>query len=267
MSNTDSREPTRNLLKQLYESGVREETDRVAAESVLRISVQYRTAGTILCTPGQERELAAGFCLNEGLIRQAADLLEVSFSEENQEVSVYVSNVAETAVTDFFARKAKPPALNGASDLLDGLPRLPSDPPGFPGFSPEFIHDCRRKTEEKQVLFPETGGTHVAALFRRDGALLSLAEDVSRHNAMDKAAGTLLLENSLKNAYLGYVSSRAGFEMVHRAVRAGLKILACTSAPTDLAVRAAEHSGLTLIGFARPGRFSIYAGFERILAP
>jgi FdhD protein len=118
--------------------------------------------------------------------------------------------------------------------------------------------------QEKQHVFPLTGGTHAAGIFSAEGELLSLSEDVGRHNALDKAIGKLLFGKDINKAAVGVLSSRLSFEMVQKAARLGVEILCGASSPTSLAIELAKTANLTLIGFLREHRGNVYTSPERI---
>ena len=120
--------------------------------------------------------------------------------------------------------------------------------------------------ESRQPVFYATGGTHAAGLFDGEGRLLALSEDVGRHNALDKAIGRVLFEEKEGKAKAAVLSSRLSYEMVQKAARLGVEIIAGASAPTSLAIELAQQLDMTLIGFLRPGAANIYTVPERIAA-
>jgi FdhD protein len=131
--------------------------------------------------------------------------------------------------------------------------------------SPDFLYALPEKLQQRQSIFSKTGGLHAAALFAADGSLVMVAEDIGRHNATDKLVGALLRGDRLPfGESVLMVSGRAGFEIVQKAYRAGVPILASVSAPSSLAVELAETAGVTLVGFLREQRFNVYTGQERI---
>jgi FdhD protein len=132
-------------------------------------------------------------------------------------------------------------------------------------FDPEMLCQLPPKLRETQAVFGRTGGLHAAALFGPGGELLVLREDIGRHNAVDKAIGWALLGGRLPlSGHVLMVSGRGGFEIVQKALAAGIPLLASVSAPSSLAVQLARELGLTLVGFLRGRRFVIYSGEERI---
>ena len=144
-------------------------------------------------------------------------------------------------------------------DLLSGAPSI--DP-----VSPSLLARLAETLRTKQELFRETGGAHAALLSDEEGRILSFAEDMGRHNALDKAIGVALMADTLAHARIGILSSRSSFEMVQKALRAGLSVLCGVSAPTSLAVDMARRFHLTLVGFLRGSEMTIYTGAERITA-
>ena len=132
-------------------------------------------------------------------------------------------------------------------------------------YSHELVLGLPDKLLQHQQLFSETGGLHAAAVFDIEGSVFCVREDVGRHNAVDKVVGCLLQDNRLPANDLGLlVSGRASFELMQKALVAGLPTLAAVSAPSSLAVALAKEYGMTLVGFLRNGKFNIYAGEERI---
>ena len=247
--------------------------DYLAAEEPLEIRVGDEPLSVTMRTPGSDLELAAGFLLTEGLIirrEQIVSLEHVVQDGEANRGNVARAVLAPESAPDFEKMRrhffaASSCGICGKASI-DAVRAHALEPP-----NPEFRLDAEvlvRLPDElraSQAVFGRTGGLHAAALFDAKGQLLVLREDIGRHNAVDKVIGWALLENRvpLSNAVL-MVSGRGGFEIVQKAIVAGLPIVASVSAPSSLAVQLARELGLTLIGFLRGRRFVIYAGEERI---
>ena len=153
----------------------------------------------------------------------------------------------------------------GKSSIDAVRQRLPSRPEASTHFSAEMLCTLPDRLRSEQALFQRTGGLHAAALFDAKGELIVLREDIGRHNAVDKVIGWALLQGKLPlKQHLCLVSGRGGFEIVQKALMAGIPLLASVSAPSSLAVQLAREMGMSLIGFLRGNRFVIYSGEQRV---
>lgn len=247
--------------------------DYLAAEEPLEIRVGKDPLSVTMRTPGHDLELAAGFLFTEGLVQQRAQIItldeEPRDGEENRGNIVRVELAPESTPDfekmrrHFFA--ASSCGICGKASI-DSVRARTLEPPN-PDFrlDPEVLVRLPEALRASQAVFGRTGGLHAAALFDASGGLLVLREDIGRHNAVDKVIGWALLENRvpLGQAVL-LVSGRGGFEIVQKAIVAGLPVVASVSAPSSLAVQLARELHLTFIGFLRGRRFVIYAGEERI---
>jgi FdhD protein len=216
-------------------------------------------------TPGDDYDLAAGFLFTEGLIRSANDIEAVRHwgSPNVVRVSLREGVRIDAAKLDRHFYTTSSCGVCGKTSieaLRVGAKALPASPPA----AADLIHRLPIALEERQSTFHLTGGLHGAAVFDRSGAMLRVREDLGRHNAVDKVIGSLFLEGAtpLTGAML-MVSSRASFELVQKAVVAGITLLAAVGAPSSLAVELAREFNLTLLGFVRDGRFNVYAGEVR----
>ena len=248
-------------------------SDVAAVEEPLEIRLQGTPFIVTMRTPGADAELAAGFLLSERIIERAADLLSIRHCTDTPDadnvLNVMLSGAAADALEWRFAER-RHVAVNSAcgvcgrqsiDDLMQAVRRVRSPlqvPAALIAALPERLRDAQR-------VFDATGGLHAAALFDASGTLLVAAEDVGRHNAVDKVIGSQLLHERvpLHDAIL-FVSGRTSFEIVQKAVMAGIPIVAAVSAPSSLAIELARDAGVTLIGFVRDGTFNVYACRDRI---
>lgn len=253
-------------------------SDELATEEPLELRLvagnEHRTIAVTLRTPGNDFELAAGFLFGEGVIQRRSEIKRIAYCvEEGQEqlyniVSVELRSQAlprlPTLERHFFTTSAC--GLCGKASIESLSARGLSPVSGDSTISAKVLQELPEKLRKAQQLFDLTGGLHAAALFDLEGNLIALRKDIGRHNAMDKLVGWALLEGKLPLAQcIVVVSGRASFELVQKALAAGIPIFASVSAPSNLAVDLAASFGMTLAGFLRGERFNVYAHPERIL--
>jgi FdhD protein len=222
-------------------------------------------------TPGHEAELAVGFLRTEGLIDDRAKVVGIELgdpgthAQPDDEVTVRLAapfDATRVAERHFVATASC--GICGKASLDEVEVRCDPIAPG-PVVAPSTLLALPDRLREAQSVFEATGGLHAAGLFDADGRLVALREDVGRHNALDKLVGSQLLAGALPlRDRIVLVSGRASFELVQKAAVAGAPILAAVSAPSDLAVEAADRLGLTLVGFLRGDGFNVYAHPERV---
>jgi FdhD protein len=224
-------------------------------------------------TPGHDEELAIGFLVSEGLLVPAdLDGLTVEVGDPGavatpeNEMTVRIGRRFDPASIPARALVASASCgICGKASLDDVAVRCDALPPG-PRVEGAIIAALPERLRAGQAVFERTGGLHAAGLFDAAGTLLAVREDVGRHNALDKLIGAAALAGELPlHDRLLAVSGRVSFEIVQKAAVAGIPVVAAVSAPTDLAVEAAERVGMTLAGFVRDGGFNLYAGEERII--
>jgi FdhD protein len=257
-------------------SGREAAVDRAATEEPLEIRLHDRPFAVIMRTPGADRELAAGFLLAERVIRGADDLGTIKHCVDGEVAAENIVNVTLTngsaAGLDQLLAGRRQVMTNSSCGLCGRLTieSLASDmaPIASAWTVPAAtIATLPVRLRARQAVFDETGGLHAAGLFSRDGELVDVAEDVGRHNAVDKIVGRMLMREALPlSDHLICVSGRTSFEIVQKAVFAGIPILAAVSAPSSLAIELAQQCGITLVGFVRGDSFNIYTHPERIEA-
>ncbi|RIL03969.1 MAG: formate dehydrogenase accessory sulfurtransferase FdhD [Proteobacteria bacterium] len=249
--------------------------DPVAVEEPLELRLVRAGASTPLAvtmrTPGHDRELAAGFLYAEGLADAPADFVAIRAADAGGRENA--AEIELRAELDLAARAQTRSFLSTAACGVCGKTAIesifakgvPLTEPGHPRIARAVLESLPARMREAQRNFARTGGLHAAALFDAHGALVVLREDVGRHNAVDKVVGERLLAGAvpLRDGVL-VLSGRAGFEIVQKAARAGIPVVAAIGAPSSLALRTAERSGMTLVGFLRRGRFNLYTAPERI---
>lgn len=250
--------------------------DLVAVEEPLEIRIGDRPISITMRTPGNDNELAAGFLFSEGIVRNRTDIKAIRRGESNGNPRQAANSVIvdlDPAVPieldrlqrHFYTTSSCGVCGKASIEALE-VQGCPIAPRGRPSISASVISGLPAALRESQPVFERTGGLHAAALFDASGTLLSVREDVGRHNAVDKLIGAEFLESRTPlHDRIALVSGRTSFELVQKCVVAGIPILAAVGAPSSLAVEAARRFGMTLIGFVRGARFNIYADCERIL--
>lgn len=265
----------------------REFTDVLAVEEPLEIRLGFadgthKAVSITMRTPGDDAELAAGFLFTEGIIKTPEQIKQIRHcglkigkaSGTVDRAAALNSNtirvdLASDASVDlkklerhFYTTSSCGVCGKSSIEALrSGAEKIPD---GFV-VDRELIHKLPALLRESQDVFDRTGGLHASALFDANGKLDIVREDVGRHNALDKVIGRKFLDGRTPlNDRVLLVSGRASFEIVQKALMAGIPILAAVGAPSSLAVELAKEFGMTLIGFVRDGRFNIYCGEERI---
>lgn len=250
--------------------------DSLAIEEPLEIRLGYalkgrrytKTLAITMRTPGQDEELAVGFLLSEGILHQASQLQEVHAPGPN-EVHVDLTNDAEVdwprLERHVYTTSSCGVCGKTSLEALATMPRsaLPLNQPKLPA---SVVHTLPATLRQQQAVFSKTGGLHAAALFDSEGRLLLVREDIGRHNAVDKLVGHELLARRVPlSGGVLLVSGRASFELMQKALMAGIPVLAAVGAPSSLAVELAVQHQMTLLGFVRDDRFNIYSGAWRVV--
>jgi FdhD protein len=258
--------------------GIERRQDLLAAEEPLEIRVSVEEGGrrvrqsvaVTMRTPGHDFPLAAGFFLSEGIVAAREAIWQIAYCPEAEEQNIVDVHLRPGVPFDpaRFSRNVYTTSSCGVCgktsiDLVRAA--CPARPVGRERLPRQVLCALPEILREAQPVFSKTGGLHAAGLFDAAGRLLLLHEDVGRHNAVDKVIGTLLLEGALPASdRVLLVSGRASFELVQKALAAGIPLLAAVGAPSSLAVELARDFGLTLVGFLRDHRFNVYSGEERI---
>lgn len=258
----------------------RHRRDAVATEEPLEIRVAWEASGSrrirpvsvTMRTPGDDFELAAGFLFTEGIlpgldaVRELAHCTEGPDAGNVVQVTLRPGHVLDPELLDrnFYTTSSCGVCGKSSIDALEIGP-CPKPEGGRPTVDPAVLAALPDRLSEAQDVFRRTGGLHAAGLFRPDGTLQLLREDVGRHNAVDKTIGWALLEGRLPlDRTVLLVSGRASFEIVQKALAAGVGVVAAVGAPSSLAVETARRFGMTLAGFVRGGGFNLYAGEDRV---
>ena len=256
-----------------------ESPDAVVTEEPLQLLLHGEPLSVVMRTPGHDIELSLGLMFAEGIVRTLREVRLVRISAESGETEKGIrvdADLLESNQVDLHPagaprRKPERSMLSSSAcgvcgtvlieDLRRDLAPLPDGPKVDPAMLPGLVEQLRAG----QGVFELTGGLHAAGLFTAAGELVHLREDVGRHNAVDKLVGRSLIDGALPASdSILVVSGRAGYEIVQKAISAGIPVLAAVGAPSSLAVALAREFNQTLVGFLRGDRYNVYAGPERL---
>ncbi|GAB4197415.1 MAG: formate dehydrogenase accessory sulfurtransferase FdhD [Thermoflexibacter sp.] len=259
-------------------------SDLLATEEPLEIKLLYynnlemieQSIAVTMRTPSHDFELVLGFLFTEGIIKNFSEVKKIRYCKANgkqdtKDNIVKVELQAEVSVElarlqrNFFTTSSC--GICGKSSIENIQQTLWYElSPQVPIFHAKTILGLVQKVKNAQTNFKYTGGVHASALFDEKGTLIMIREDVGRHNALDKAIGAMLAQGKLPlSNYLLWVSGRISFELIQKALMAGIPCLVAVGAPSSLAVDMARASGMTLVGFTKEDRFNIYSGEQRII--
>jgi FdhD protein len=253
----------------------------VVTEEPLQLLIDGEPLSVVMRTPGEDVELVLGLMFSEGIVRSSKDVAAIRISAEAGESEAAIpvesvlveSNQVDVHLARMARRKPQRSMLSSSAcgvcgtvmieDLRRNLAVLPAGVSVNPSLIPGLVVGLR----SGQGVFDRTGGLHAAGLFDAKGELVSLREDIGRHNAVDKVVGRALLDKRLPLAgTILVVSGRAGYEIVQKSITAGIPVLAAVGAPSSLAVALAREFNQTLVGFLRGNHYNVYSAPERLSA-
>jgi FdhD protein len=259
-------------LTRLDNGAASDRFDTLVTEEPLEIRVGGRPLSVTMRTPGNDFELAAGFLVTEGIVGEAGDIRAIRYcTAEPQQYNVLdvelapgVRPVDPSVARTFYISSSCGLCGKASIDAVRTRSRYPVAADTL-RLSPALLTSLPGRLHAAQRVFARTGGLHAAGLFDGQGELVCLREDVGRHNAFDKVIGWAALEGRLPLAgHVILASGRAGFELVQKALMAGIPALAAVSAPSSLAVELADDAGMTLVGFLRGESMNVYAARWRV---
>ena len=266
----------RRRVVRVVDGRVSARPDTLAAEEPLEIRVGGQLLSVTMRTPGHDFDLAAGFLVSEGVIGKAGELTAIRYCAGATADGGNTYNVLDVTLApgvpppdpsverNFYTTSSCGLCGKASLDAVRATSRWTVEHDELQ-VDIDTVTKMPDTLRTAQLVFDRTGGLHAAGLFSRDGRLLCLREDVGRHNAVDKVIGWALREDRLPlSGTVLMVSGRASFELVQKAVMAGIPVLAAVSAPSSLAVELAAEMGLTLIGFLRGTSMNVYTGSQRL---
>lgn len=254
-------------ISQVSKNDIRHFDDQISIEEPLQISISIpskkisgKDISITMRTPGMDENLAIGFLFTEDIIRKRSEIIQITESKNQITIDLEESTFDQIKTLDrhFYANSSC--GVCGKTSIDQLYPNQINYINPSKLINAQTLFGLPEKLRLQQKMFEQTGGIHAAALFDMNGVLLKFCEDVGRHNALDKLIGYYLLEDSIplkENILL--LSGRASFELIQKAVRAGIQYIAAIGAPSSLAVELAEKYKLTLIGFLKKDRFNIYS--------
>lgn len=253
----------RRSVMRLDPQGTQHVEDLLAAEAPLEIRLRGVPIAVLMRTPGFERELIRGFAITEGLVLSPHEIGAITSLDSDR----WELEPADGIVIDpeQFRRNLYASSSCGVCGKasIDAVRITAPSPPSGPVIWLELLFDLMERLRARQPTFEDTGGLHAAGIFDPDGTPLAVAEDVGRHNAVDKAIGTAALHRWPLGEVVLVVSGRSSFEVVQKAVVAGIPVVAGVSAVSSLAAELGDEMGITVVGFVRHGSAVVYSGSQR----
>jgi FdhD protein len=246
-----------------------ETSEALTGEEPLQIKINGNAYTITMRTPGEDRVLTMGLLFTERVIRSREDVVSIS---EIQAASGLIVNVVvkEEAIAgkNLFNRSIASSASCGVCGKIELCDLTPSRqlPDTDTKLDIQLIPTLLEGMHSQQPTFERTGGSHAAAAFNVAGELLSVKEDIGRHNAVDKVIGDLLTQNLLRRTDIMFISGRVSYEIVAKCAEASIPFLLAVSAPSSLAVDLCRRNGITLIGFCRENRATVYTGDKNVIA-
>ncbi len=260
--------PSKPVLYQFFQNGKTEPVDsHVIVEAPVSLTINGAVWLTFMCTPIQLEALAVGFLFNEGIIKDFSEVADVRVCEHGDNVDVWLTHAAEQP-----KQWTRTSGCTGGKTSVDASTKLsagahldiePADRQNDVALSPEKIPALLALLDDDQTLYRQTGGVHTSVLTDGEHSLLS-AEDIGRHNTLDKLAGQMLMNGIQPNARVILTTGRISSEMMQKAIRLGVSVVISRTSPSSMSVELAEQAGITLIGYAKRHRFNIYTHAERI---
>jgi FdhD protein len=264
----------RRRVVRVDDGAIRRTRDTLAAEEPLEIRVNGTAVSVTMRTPGDDFDLALGFALTEGLLTDDDEVATIRYCVPSTGPYAGDFNVTEITtrrglpVDDALRRHVYTASSCGICGTAS-IEAVRKDTAGVYGddavLTPGFLAQLPQRLRAAQRVFDRTGGLHAAGLFDNRGEVRCVREDVGRHNAVDKVIGWAARTEQLPlRGHVLMVSGRVAFEIVQKALRAAIPVIAAVSAPSSLAVELAEDAGMTLIGFLRGSSMNVYTGEQRI---
>lgn len=263
MTKSDHKEYT-----EFYKGGSRRLERDLIVEEPLSIRVQGNPYSIVMRTPGDEIAHTAGFCLAEGLVDSPDEIVTISFCKEDETnvATVTLTDERQSSIAGLLERKGFVSQTSCGicgKEIIADISQILHPATWNSVFEADLVMACIDTLSSNQPLYEKTRGAHAAAIFDKNMNQMASAEDVGRHNALDKAIGKVFMEKKIKEACLGIMSSRLSYELVQKAARAGLEILVGISMPTALAVDLADSVNMT-IACTKNRRLMVFCGDQRI---
>ncbi len=252
------------------------QNDEVAIEEPLELRLILGSSKTekklsvTMRTPGNDKDLAIGFLFTEGIIISYNDI-ETIYNHTFDANIIYVVLKPEIEISlssldrNFYTTSSCGVCGKSSIDAVKTQCKIKPNSNNHLTITSNILYELPNKLRQQQEAFNSTGGIHASAFFTKNGNFVALKEDVGRHNALDKLIGNMLIQNQLPiDQYILLLSGRASFELIQKAMMAGIKIIAAIGAPSSLAIELANESDITLIGFLKDGRMNIYTHPQRV---